>query len=183
MIVKKICEFERFFHFPGGDWNPHKVELAVWTHYVLNELKPEVLMDMPGATSAETAKPVVTSAPIVSSAPSNGASEEAKNVANGEDSNSTSESANGDDVKNGVNDFSSDENDVNNDLASSAEESTVSEIHLPASNGSDVGNDVVADVHENGKKEVSKQTFHFWGLCCPEAIALKLFTVVLNKFL
>lgn len=24
-------------------WSPHKVELAIWTHYVVSELKPELL--------------------------------------------------------------------------------------------------------------------------------------------
>merc|ERR1712117_994607 len=33
----------------GGDWNPHKVEMAVWTYYILRELKPEVLEELPEA--------------------------------------------------------------------------------------------------------------------------------------
>lgn len=24
-------------------WSPHKVELALWTHYIVSELKPELL--------------------------------------------------------------------------------------------------------------------------------------------
>ena len=35
----------------GGEWNPHKVEMAVWTYYVLRELKPQVLDDFPDADS------------------------------------------------------------------------------------------------------------------------------------
>jgi len=31
----------------GGSWTPHKVELAVWTHYVARDVKPEILGDMP----------------------------------------------------------------------------------------------------------------------------------------
>merc|ERR1712012_875407 len=31
----------------GGSWTPHKVELAVWTHYVARDNKPEILADMP----------------------------------------------------------------------------------------------------------------------------------------
>jgi len=31
----------------GGSWTPHKVELAVWTHYVARDTKPEILADMP----------------------------------------------------------------------------------------------------------------------------------------
>ena len=112
----------------GGEWDPHKVELAVWTHYILNELKPELLIDMPGASA-----PVSTPAPAPVSAAPNGASEEAKNVnvANGEDSNSASESANGDadaegdEAKNG--DFSSDDNDANHDRVSSESAPAASE--------------------------------------------------------
>ena len=33
----------------GSGWTPHKVELAVWTHYVARDLKPELLEDMPGS--------------------------------------------------------------------------------------------------------------------------------------
>lgn len=28
-------------------WNPHSVELALWTHYVANEFKPELLNSVP----------------------------------------------------------------------------------------------------------------------------------------
>lgn len=31
-------------------WNPHKVELAIWTHYIANDLKPELLSEMPDPT-------------------------------------------------------------------------------------------------------------------------------------
>lgn len=30
-------------------WNPHNVELALWTHYVASELKPELLESIPSA--------------------------------------------------------------------------------------------------------------------------------------
>ena len=35
------------FFSSGGSWTPHKVELAVWTHYVARDNKPEILADMP----------------------------------------------------------------------------------------------------------------------------------------
>ena len=38
--------------FSGGEWTPHKVEMAVWTYYVLREFKPDVLEDLPEATAA-----------------------------------------------------------------------------------------------------------------------------------
>jgi len=38
----------------GGEtpfWSPHRVELALWAHYVANDLSPELLEDMPGSGS------------------------------------------------------------------------------------------------------------------------------------
>ncbi|UYV75714.1 hypothetical protein LAZ67_13001075, partial [Cordylochernes scorpioides] len=32
---------------PDNDWNPHKVEMALWTHYLARELKPVLLDDLP----------------------------------------------------------------------------------------------------------------------------------------
>lgn len=37
----------------GGNWTPHKVEMAVWTHYVARDLKPEILEDMPAKHEAK----------------------------------------------------------------------------------------------------------------------------------
>ncbi|XP_026282296.1 uncharacterized protein LOC113209134 [Frankliniella occidentalis] len=34
---------------PSTLWNPHNVELALWTHYVASELKPEMLDSIPSA--------------------------------------------------------------------------------------------------------------------------------------
>ncbi|KAK7072507.1 hypothetical protein SK128_014839 [Halocaridina rubra] len=36
----------------SGEWNAHKVEMALWTHFVILELKKELLDDMPGGGSA-----------------------------------------------------------------------------------------------------------------------------------
>ncbi|XP_053655462.1 uncharacterized protein Amun [Cherax quadricarinatus] len=33
-------------------WNPHKVEMALWAHFVVAELKKELLDDMPGGSTA-----------------------------------------------------------------------------------------------------------------------------------
>ena len=38
----------------GGDWNPHKVELAVWAYYILREHRPELLEDLPDARPAKS---------------------------------------------------------------------------------------------------------------------------------
>ncbi len=36
----------------GGSWTPHKVELAVWTHYVARDIKPEILDGIPSSHQA-----------------------------------------------------------------------------------------------------------------------------------
>jgi len=48
-------------------WTPHKVELTIWAHYIANDLKPELLTQMPNAdgsssTAANTAVPASSSA-------------------------------------------------------------------------------------------------------------------------
>jgi len=35
-------------------WNPHKTEMALWAHFVLGELKKEMLNDMPGGITAHS---------------------------------------------------------------------------------------------------------------------------------
>lgn len=56
---KKVGEITRSFlasssFILGGDWTPHKVELAIWTHYVACDLKPELLSDLPSAATDES---------------------------------------------------------------------------------------------------------------------------------
>merc|ERR1712241_1233533 len=48
-MVEKTKECVDRLNAQGGEWTPHKVEMAVWTFYVLREFKPEVLEDLPGA--------------------------------------------------------------------------------------------------------------------------------------
>ncbi|XP_069691100.1 uncharacterized protein Amun isoform X2 [Periplaneta americana] len=38
----------------NGTWNPHQVELALWTHYVASEMKPELLDSIPNPTENGT---------------------------------------------------------------------------------------------------------------------------------
>lgn len=38
----------------GESWNAHQVELALWTHYVASELKPELLEDIVGPVKSTT---------------------------------------------------------------------------------------------------------------------------------
>jgi hypothetical protein len=46
-LVAKTKQTVNRLNEQGGSWNPHTVELAVWTHYVARDLKPEILEDMP----------------------------------------------------------------------------------------------------------------------------------------
>jgi len=45
-----------------GTWNPHSVELALWTHYVASELKPELLSSVPEASKKPTSEQTKTDA-------------------------------------------------------------------------------------------------------------------------
>merc|ERR1711923_607273 len=51
-LVEKTKECVDRLNAQGGEWTPHKVEMAVWTYYVLREFKPEVLDDLPEANAA-----------------------------------------------------------------------------------------------------------------------------------
>jgi len=49
---------ERLNSKEGGDkWTPHRVELAVWTHYIATELKPELLEEKPSSNSSSKPAP------------------------------------------------------------------------------------------------------------------------------
>merc|ERR1711884_604339 len=50
-LVEKTKECVERLNAQGGDWTPHKVELTVWSFFVLRELKPEVLEELPEADS------------------------------------------------------------------------------------------------------------------------------------
>merc|ERR1712018_903296 len=60
----KTC-VERLNSQSPGDpkYTPHIVELAVWTHYILYDLKPELLEDMPEAKVEAAPAPAAPAAP------------------------------------------------------------------------------------------------------------------------
>merc|ERR1712012_1290015 len=51
-LVEKTKECVDRLNAQGGEWTPHKVEMAIWTYYVLRENKPELLDDLPEANAA-----------------------------------------------------------------------------------------------------------------------------------
>ncbi len=67
-IVSVIILFKKL----GGEWTPHKVELAVWTHSVMNEFKAETLLDMPSRHAAAPQAAATATAVTTSAASSNG---------------------------------------------------------------------------------------------------------------
>merc|ERR1712127_1176537 len=72
----------------GGEWTPHKVELAVWTHYVARDLKPEILADMPSRHEPKVDRfsgVIEPASPVSNGEVREG--EPAKNGENGEESN------------------------------------------------------------------------------------------------
>ena len=68
----------------GTEWTPHKVEMAVWTYYILREFKPEALENLPEASDRRVAS---TEPAEAESGPANG------NGVNGEVSNGDAEAA------------------------------------------------------------------------------------------
>merc|ERR1711936_1042917 len=46
-LVENTKECVDRLNAQGGSWNPHKVEMTVWTYYIARDLKPELLDDMP----------------------------------------------------------------------------------------------------------------------------------------
>lgn len=73
------------FRISGGtEWTPHKVEMAVWTYYILREFKPEALENLPEASDRR----VATTEPAESDGAANG-----NNGVNGEVSNGEAEAA------------------------------------------------------------------------------------------
>lgn len=61
-LVEKTKECVERLNSQGGSWTPHNVELAVWTHYVARDLKPELLEDMPDSKSSSATKSPAKSA-------------------------------------------------------------------------------------------------------------------------
>merc|ERR550539_988642 len=53
-LVEKTNKCVERLNAQGGDWNPHKVELAVWAYYILREHRPELLEDLPDARPAKS---------------------------------------------------------------------------------------------------------------------------------
>jgi len=56
-LVEKTNECVDRLNAQGGSWNPHKVEMAVWTYYIARDLKPELLDDMPDSRGNTYAAP------------------------------------------------------------------------------------------------------------------------------
>merc|ERR1719320_919341 len=70
----------------GGAWNPHKVELAVWTYYIAMDLKPELLSDLPSAAecAAQAAAAAAAAAAVAAPPVAAAAAEEESNDASSE---------------------------------------------------------------------------------------------------
>merc|ERR1711976_670230 len=80
-LVEKTKECVERLNAQGGEWNPHKVEMAVWTYYVLRELKPQVLDDFPDADSGSDKR--VSGDSVTEAVTENGVNGEAAPVENG----------------------------------------------------------------------------------------------------
>ncbi|KAH8267153.1 hypothetical protein KR026_001042 [Drosophila bipectinata] len=70
----------------GGEtphWSPHRVELALWSHYVANDLSPEMLDDMPAPGAAASVNAVAGTASLST----NGSLGKSSKVLDGDDTN------------------------------------------------------------------------------------------------
>merc|ERR1719295_1462416 len=67
-LVENINKCVERLNQQGGSWNPHRVELAIWTHYVAHDLKPELLADIPSASAAAAASPPKPAVPAAAAA-------------------------------------------------------------------------------------------------------------------
>lgn len=67
-------------------WTPHKVELTVWAYYIANDLKPELLSQMPNADGSSAA--ANTAVPASSSASSSSPNKTENNTSSPEEGNS-----------------------------------------------------------------------------------------------
>ena len=54
-MEENILSLSNFVLFSGGEWTPHKVEQTVWTYYILRDLKPEALENLPEASERRVA--------------------------------------------------------------------------------------------------------------------------------
>ena len=52
-MIDITCDENAFLG--ASNWTPHRVELAVWTFYILHDLKPELLQDLPSAKNSNSA--------------------------------------------------------------------------------------------------------------------------------
>jgi len=135
-LVEKTNECVQRLNSQGGQWTPHKVELALWTHYVARDIKPEILADMPGsgnkpasASSAVVAPPISSPCTGTSSTESphkkavnevNGDAAPAAPVVNGTAATTATDAANTDDHVNGVADKETDTNGVSEQTSAPA---------------------------------------------------------------
>ena len=133
-------------HSGDSSWTPHRVELAVWVHYILRDLKPDLLVDMPEA--AEAAKAAPAAAPAEEATTKNGTE------AVDEDTKSSMTSSVGDEDSNSVSEPSA-KNHTEAETPTTTEatdKSEEEETTLPPSSANE--SEVVA---KNGNKETDKE--------------------------
>lgn len=65
LLLNLLTKYKLIFLIGSeGIWNPHSVELALWTHYVASELKPELLSSVPEAPKKPISEQTKTDAHI-----------------------------------------------------------------------------------------------------------------------
>lgn len=121
-LVEKTKECVKRLNSQGGEWTPHKVELAIWTHYVARDIKPELLDDMPGASATRSPAKTTVKSPTKETATA-----ETNGVSNGIHEEEKAKEAESEEDKQGESGSNSEEvSDNSNDATPTAETTTSS---------------------------------------------------------
>jgi len=190
-LVEKTNECVDRLNAQGGDWTPHKVEMAIWTYYVLRENKPELLDALPepgadadrrvvpengGVGAAENGSKTETTNGVETSEPSlsNGEESEESNGSNPDTENSSESASNMSQetssapapVENGVNPAAANESSVFSSQDSestnqSSDESSKRSLEQDASDEAPSSKKVCTE--EETAKELSKEVSEEFG--------------------
>lgn len=153
-LVEKTKECVERLNSQGGTWTPHTVELAIWTHYIARDIKPELLDDMPGVDANKSPNKY-------SGSPVNGENEEEENVNGEKEGESSGSEKHDEDSCDSVVEQNGAENQRNGASTESNEASAelngASEAHTSSENGSkETENNVTDEKHVNGSTESTK---------------------------
>lgn len=144
-------------------WSPHNVELALWTHYVARELKPELLDEMPaaveGSKNSYSRNPSTTT--MVSTTPSTPAATNGASVSLASSENNTMEEPSDEsNLDTELGKGTSDESSKDNKYTDSLDECTKSEDSLekPSTTTTSIRNNNSDEVNDSDSQSSAKRS-------------------------